>query len=133
MKTTLQNGTGFRTADLRALVNAALLATGFPLRTRPLLYSACRLRIEIRSSRGGVHGQAVLGRSARLPGLWMRLHLPPRRLWTDDTWRRIVAVTVHECMHLVGATHGSMTPTQRDCTGPLPDWALPLELRETDP
>lgn len=132
MKTVLQNRTNFRTDDVRKLVNATLIAVGFPLRTRPRFYGRVTLKIEVATARSGhCSGWASLGTSHRLPGLRMVLRIPARARWTDDTWRRIVALTIHECMHLVGTEHRDMTEAQRRLTLPLPAWAEKLQpLRE---
>ncbi len=132
MKTVLKNRTRFRTDDVRKLVTASLLAVGFPLRTRPRFYSRLTLTIEVATARSGhCSGRAVLGTSPRLPGLHMICRIPARSRWTDDTWRRVVALFVHESMHLVGAEHRDMTRAQRQLTLPLPAWAEKLTpLRE---
>ena len=127
MRIDLRNETEFRSDDVRRLVSAALRAVGFLPGARPPRFDV----VPSRSSR--VSGFAALGTDRRFHGLRARLRLPPRRLWTDDTWRDIVATTVHECMHLVGSEHRDMTEGQYRCTLPLPAWAADLQLRDAEP
>lgn len=85
------------------------------------------LKVEFVHSRGyRTSGVAALGKDRRQHGLWMKLRVPKPNKWLGDTWRGVVAVTVHECMHLVGATHRTMTEAQNLCTLPIPAWAADL-------
>lgn len=68
-----------------------------------------------------------MGEGRRAPGRWMKLRVPKPGKWRGDTWRDIVATTVHECMHLVGSRHKDMTDAQFYCTTPMPTWAADLE------
>lgn len=129
MRIVLRNSTNFRDDDLRKLISRTLTHVGYNRKM------GVDLRVQVSSSRGRAlaSGRASLGdRKFRQHGTWMKLVLPPRGLWDDDSWRRIVAVTVHECMHLVGSDHKDMTEGQYYCTLPLPAWAEGLQLREVE-
>lgn len=122
MKIDLDNKTEFRDDDIRALVRKTLVAVGYD-RKVPL-----PLRVEFVHSRSPrTTGRAAIGDNRRLHGLWMKLRVPKPRAWREDTWREVVAVTIHECMHLVGTRHRDMTDAQMFCTLPLPAWARGLQ------
>lgn len=124
MRIELKNETAFREDDLRALLRRCLKAVGYNTK------SVHSLKFEVVSPHTrGVSGVATIGRSPRYPAAWIKVRIPSRDRWSDDTWRRIVAVTVHECQHLVGAQHKDMTEAQYECTLPLPAWAHGLHLR----
>lgn len=124
MRIKLKNATEFRNDDLRDLFRRSLRAVGFPSNGK------WPLEVEISHTRyRGVSGVAAIGRSRVNPGLWVKVRIPKREKWTEDTFRRVVAVTVHECMHLVGSEHKDMTEAQYECTLPLPEWAEGLQLR----
>lgn len=124
MRIQLKNRTDVRNEDLRDLFRRSLRAVGYCTKQRwPL---------EVRVTYGrysGVSGRATIGRNRVQHGLWVELRIPRPAKWTPDTLREVVAVTVHECMHLVGSQHKDMTEAQRQCTLPLPAWAAGLQLR----
>jgi hypothetical protein len=129
MKIELKNETVFRDDDIRALLRKSLVAVGYDTKGRlPLVVEF----VHCRSPR--TSGRASIGDDRRAHGLWMKLRVPKRSAWRPDTWREVVAVTVHECMHLVGSRHRDMTDAQLFCTLPLPSWARdlqPLRVAET--
>jgi hypothetical protein len=131
MKIDLDNQTVFRDEDIRALVRKALVAVGYD---RTVRYP---LRVEFVHSRSPrTSGRAVVGTNRSAHGLWMKLRVPKPSAWRADTWREVVAVTIHECMHLVGTRHRDMTDAQMFCTLPLPAWAKdlqPLRVAEAKP
>lgn len=122
MKIRLQNKTRYRDEDLRVLLRATFANTGY--RTREVAVEVVAAR------RNRVSGCASLGRWAGTRmhrGRWMRLCIP-----RECTVQRVVLVAVHEVLHLNGANHGDMTEEQLLCTGPLPEWAKELVLRERE-
>jgi len=125
MEVKIENATPYETDDLRALIRATLRAVGYDMSRSRFV-----LRVEVVNARSAhVSGRASLGDNRVHHGLWMKLRLPKPAKWTPSTWQRIVALTIHECMHLVGSRHKDMTEAQRFATLPLPAWAKGLTLR----
>ena len=122
MRIKITNETGYDTKKIRKLVRASLKAVGYDTTIN------CRLLVEVVYSRSRhTTGWALIGHSRRFPALLMKLRFPKPDRWWSGTWRGIVAVAVHECMHLVGVQHRDMTKQQRWCSGPIPAWAKELE------
>lgn len=138
----ITNRTAWRTDDIRALLIGACRALG--ARTVGKVVLVKYARTDVWQGRAG--GHASLGRWVGALGEKRVLHegtrmtlLLPRPVERPvphadadgfaPNLADIARTMLHEVMHWRGVQHRDMTPAQRHCTGPIPDWADGLDLR----
>jgi len=111
-KLTIQNGTKYRTDDIRRIVRAAMKALGV----------RAAKRVIVKPSRKHFSGRANVGsrtREAKTIWIWLPPHFNAKEA---------ACLAAHELSHTQGVCHGDMTREQYMCRQEVP-WAKGLQLR----
>ena len=124
MRIQVANTSYVHTEDLRRAVRIACCECGVRFAKDGVLLLYARVH-----GRPYVGGQATCYPRQRVAWgravMWLYFPRNPAALDAEE----LVHVIRHEAMHLVGATHGTMTRSQRFCVGALPRWAECLRFR----